>query len=414
MKKFTLFMIVLLTILVYNPTELMADAANMVFAPGGNVKVINSEFIKMKNEQIYITVCEDKCKYKVEYTFVNTGDEQTVLMGFPNSKRIMGRQAETVYGINDFLAFEGTSKLEVFRKDKENQDDKIVKSLYECFEVHFKKGETKHITNTYSQEYVNPYRDNFEVTYILTTGASWKGTIDTISVFIDSEIPFNQIAPRTAYFHEIYEENGEIKLETTTRYRGLSITPYNYNIEQGIYKMTFTDIEPDFDIVIGKPKLFLGVKASSEMEDKNGRYSIKNIIDERPETAWVEGKKDSGINEFITINMSDYIESDRIEDDYIPGMYKIQKIGIINGYAKDEKTYKENNRVKRLRLEFKNGLTESKFLIYKLKDMMDMQYIEFNKLILLDEIEITILDVYKGSKWDDTCISEIKIFPVIE
>ena len=411
MKKITLFIIVLLTILVFNPTKLFADAANIIHAPGGNVKVMNSEFIKMKNEQIYITVCEDKCKYRVEYTFVNTGDEQTVLMGFPNSKRIRGRQAETVYGINDFLAFEGTSKLEVFRKDEENQDDNIVKSLYECFEVHFKKGETKHITNTYSQEYVNPYRDNFEVTYILTTGASWKGTIDTISVFIDSEIPKNQLIPRTAYFHEIYEENGEMKLETTTRYFGLSISPGNYIIEQGIYKMVFTDIEPDFDIVIGKPELFVGVSASSELEDKNGRYSIKNIIDERPETAWVEGKNDSGINEFITIGMSEYIESDRVEDDYIYGSYKIEKIGIINGYAKDENTYKQNNRVKKLLLKCNNEFSETHYRLYTLKDTMAMQYIEFDKPIFMDRIKFTIRDVYKGSKWDDTCISEIRIFP---
>ncbi len=71
-------MIVLLTTLVFNPTELLADSANMVFAPSGNVKIMNSEFIKMKNEQIYITLYENKCKYRVEYTFVNTGDEQTV------------------------------------------------------------------------------------------------------------------------------------------------------------------------------------------------------------------------------------------------------------------------------------------------------------------------------------------------
>ena len=64
MKKITLFMIVLLSILVFNPTILLADAANIIFAPGGNVKMINNKFVKMKNEQIYITICEDKCKYR--------------------------------------------------------------------------------------------------------------------------------------------------------------------------------------------------------------------------------------------------------------------------------------------------------------------------------------------------------------
>lgn len=395
-------MIVLLTLLVFNPTELLADAANIVHAPGGNVKVMNSEFIKMKNEQIYITICEDKCKYRVEYTFVNTGDEQTVLMGFPNSKMIKGRQAETVFGINDFLAFEGTSKLEVFRKDEERQNISEAQKLYECFEVHFKKGETKHITNTYSQEYVNPYRDNFEVTYILTTGASWKGTIDTISVFFDSEIPYNQMVSRTAFFHEIYEDNGQLKLKTYTNAKGWNLPT----------STIYTDIEPDFDIVIDKPELFVGLSASSELEDKNGRYSVKNIIDERPETAWVEGKEDYGKNEFITINMSPYMEIG--EDDYLKGSYKIKKIGIINGYAKDYITFKENNRVKKLLLKCDNEFNETHYQLYTLKDTIDMQYIEFDKPIFMNKIKFTIRDVYKGSKWDDTCISEIKIFPVKE
>ncbi len=403
MKKFTLFIIIILTTLVFNPTELIADAANIVHAPGGNVKVMNSEFIKMKNEQIYITICEDKCKYRVEYTFVNTGDEQTVLMGFPNSKRIMGRQAETVFGITDFLAYEGNSKLEVFRKDEESQSDKEVKKLYECFEVHFKKGETKHITNTYSQEYVNPYRDDFEVTYILTTGASWKGTIDTISVFFDSEIPYNQMVKRTAFFHEIYEDDGQLKLKTYTNAKGWSLPT----------STIYTDIEPDFNIVIDKPELFVsGLSASSELKDENNRYSAWNIVDERPETAWVEGKEDFGKNEFITISMSPHMEID--EDDYLKGSYKIKKIGIINGYAKDENTYKQNNRVKKLLLKCDNEFSETHFRSYTLKDTMAMQYIEFDKPIFMNKVEIKIRDIYKGSKYDDTCISEIKLFPVKE
>ena len=403
MKKITLFIIVLLSILVFNPTELIADAANIIHAPGGNVKVMNSEFIKMKNEQIYITICEDKCKYRIEYTFVNTGDEQTVLMGFPNSK--IGR----TYGINDFLAFEGTSKFEVFRKDEEKQSNYEAQKVYECFEVHFNKGETKHITNTYTQGYIASFDDEGEVVsseaiYILTTGASWKGTIDTISVFITSEIPKNQLIERTGFFYSSYESDVKMKQDTIIEnHGGLSISPGNYIIEQGIYKMVFTDIEPDFDIIIGEPHLFVNrLYASSELEDKNGRYSVKNIIDENTSTAWVEGKENSGINEFITI--------------YIPGhprvsfgLYKIKKIGIINGYAKNNDIFKQNNRVKKLRLEYGDHVRT-----FALKDTIVMQYLKFNEPVLMKKFKITILDVYKGSKYDDTCISEIKIFPVKE
>jgi hypothetical protein len=387
----------------------MADAAAMGFSPSGNVKVMNNEFIKMKNEQIYITLYENECKYRVEYTFVNTADEQSVVMGFPNF--VLTSDHSVNYGINDFSAFEENSIYEVFRKYDESQRGHDMQELYECFEVHFDKGETKHITNTYSQEYTTHYGDGGKAIYILTTGASWKGTIDTISVFIDSEIPFSQMVRRTAFFHNIYEEDGEMKINTRIENRGLRISPDKYALVYGGARMLFRDIEPDFDIEIFKPDPLVNeISASSELEDENGRYSVKNIIDERPETAWVEGKKDSGIGEYITINITPCSEIDKYYGK--KGLYKIKKIGIISGYAKNNTTFKQNNRIKKFRLKYDNGLTKSRYVKYTLKDTMAMQYIEFKKPVFMNKLKLQILEVYKGSKYDDTCISEIKIFPV--
>ena len=406
MRKFTLLMIVLLTMLVFNPAELLADAAAMGFFPSGNVKVMNNEFIKMKNEQIYITVCEEKCKYRVDYTFVNTADEQTVVMGFPNY--MLTSDHSVNYGINDFKAFDEYSIYKVSRKYDESKREHEVQELYECFEVHFNKGETKHITNTYSQEYTTQYGEGNKAIYILTTGASWKGKIDTISVFIDSEILPNQLVERTAFFHGIYEEDGEMKIKTRTENRGLRISPDNYIVEQGVAKMVFTDIEPDFDIEILKPELLVsGLSASSELEDENSRYSVWNIIDERPETAWATSKKGQ---ESITFNITPCSETGKLFGK--KGLYKIKKIGIINGYAKNSSTFKQNNRIKKLRLKYENGLTKPRYVKHTLEDTMIMQYIEFKEPVFMNNLKLQIIEVYKGSKWDDTCISEIKIFPV--
>jgi hypothetical protein len=400
--------------LIFNPTELLSDAAAMGFSPSGNVKVMNNEFVKMKNEQIHITLYEDECKYRVDYTFVNDADEQSVVMGFPNY--MLSSDHSVSYGINDFSAFDGNSIYKVFRKYNESQREHDMQELYECFEVHFNKGETKYITNTYSQEYTTHYGDGGKAIYILTTGASWKGTIDTISVFIDSGIPFSQMVNRTVFFHSFYEEDGEMKINTRTENRGLRISPDNYVIEQNVIKMVFTDIEPDFDIEIFKPDppLINKISASSELEDKNDRYSVWNIVDERPETAWATttGKKTFGINEFITIDITPYSETGN--EYWKKGLYKIQKIGIINGYAKNIDIFKQNNRIKELVLECENGLTRPQFLRYTLEDTIAMQYIEFDKPIFMNKLKLQILEVYKGSKYDDTCISEVKIFPVKE
>ncbi|HOV64260.1 MAG TPA: hypothetical protein PLG43_10305 [Spirochaetia bacterium] len=119
----------------------------------------------------------------------------------------------------------------------------------------------------------------------------------------------------------------------------------------------------------------------------------------------------SGINERINIDIRPY-------DNNYAGAYKVRKIGIINGYATNSDLFINNNRVKRMRIEYENSLyyegnpfniKESDSFTFDLQDTMEMQYIESKEPLFMSEIIFTILDVYKGKKWDDTCISEIDI-----
>ena len=63
-------------------------------------------------------------------------------------------------------------------------------------------------------------------------------------------------------------------------------------------------------------------------------------------------------------------------------------------------------------------LTETDFnntdLEFTLKDDMNMQYINLPKAYLTKSIMIKILDVYKGTTYDDTCISEVQVFPEVK
>lgn len=43
---------------------------------------------------------------------------------------------------------------------------------------------------------------------------------------------------------------------------------------------------------------------------------------------------------------------------------------------------------------------------------MEMQFVELKEPKFISEIEFTILDVYKGKKYDDTGISEIRVYPI--
>ncbi len=419
--------ILLLFAAILFPVLLYADAANLIFTAGGNVKPMNSESIKMVKEKIDITMLGNHFEVRVDYVFYNSGEKQTAIMGFPNSRGTYGSPEnlqynieELKYGIKDFKAFDGERELKIERKGSAITKSTKAFPVWETFTVDFEAGETKMITNIYSQEYFSENGRSVGAEYILTTGATWKGSIDSISVNIYSNSSDSDFNNRTVY---ILEDGGEDhQYYDKDEYR-LYISPREYIIEDNVIKMMFTDVEPDFNVYISlpPPSLFR-LSASSELhEDKNDKYTVKNLTDGDPSTAWVEGKKGSGINEYIKFYCPPPPEDTDMINIY--SAYKIDSLGIINGYAKNESVFYNNNRVKKIRIEYKNDIFREEnpynmkppeIYEYILKDTMDMQYLAFPEPIYMSSIKISILEVYKGSKWDDTCISELRIFSFVD
>ena len=156
-------------------------------------------------------------------------------------------------------------------------------------------------------------------------------------------------------------------------------------------------VENAWDIIDGGCSWYCGggnykIKASSSLGDS---YKAEFANDLSYKTAWVEGKKDEGIGEYLEY----YFKNDSP---------RITEIIISNGYMKSEETWKNNNRVKKLKL-YVNGVP---FGILNLKDSRTDQYFEMgilghnkNGTDLILKFEI--LKVYKGSKHNDTAITEI-------
>lgn len=156
-------------------------------------------------------------------------------------------------------------------------------------------------------------------------------------------------------------------------------------------------VENAWDIIDGGCSWYCGggnykIKASSSLGDS---YKAEFANDLSYKTAWVEGKKDEGIGEYLEY----YFKNDSP---------RITEIIISNGYMKSEETWKNNNRVKKLKL-YVNGVP---FGILNLKDSRTDQYFEMgilghnkNGTDLILKFEI--LEVYKGSKYNDTAITEI-------
>ena len=103
---------------------------------------------------------------------------------------------------------------------------------------------------------------------------------------------------------------------------------------------------------------------------------------------WVEGAKGNGINETISIEFNN----------------PVYGFSILNGYAdvQNMKLFKENSRVKKLKVE---DLTNKLEYTMNFEDKVYFNYLELSKPS--NSIKLTILEVYEGTKYQDTCISAL-------
>lgn len=170
--------------------------------------------------------------------------------------------------------------------------------------------------------------------------------------------------------------------------------------------------------------------SSSELEMGSyadyGKYGAANLGDTDPTTCWAEGSENDGSTEFIRLTIPENTLTLRIR----------------NGYQKNETIYKANNRPKNIQFELfacyepsgyvtesHNGFFISELLATTsaiLKDTLGYQDIklnfdwaEINEEMSHDRtfekdrfvLKIKIIDVYKGNKWNDACISDINVVP---
>lgn len=110
-------------------------------------------------------------------------------------------------------------------------------------------------------------------------------------------------------------------------------------------------------------------------------------------TSWVEGVPGPGIGEWIIMP---FVET-------LP----VKEIGISIGYDENDKLFFANNRVKTLKISI-NG---NKFLMnHTFPDKRGIQHITFDEPIDANSLTFEIVEVYPGTKYDDTCISEIQVW----
>ncbi|MDR0420293.1 MAG: Hint domain-containing protein [Prevotellaceae bacterium] len=147
------------------------------------------------------------------------------------------------------------------------------------------------------------------------------------------------------------------------------------------------------------------VNASSALKPfGNIDYKAQNIHDFNFETAWVEGVKGYGIGESITYRFP-YWDED-ISGEKMSSDIAVTNVIIFNGYLKSYRAWRDNSRVKQLKL-YING---EPYALLNLQDTIAMQVFNIGNHSSTTDLYMTfeITDVYKGNKYDDTAISELE------
>ena len=146
------------------------------------------------------------------------------------------------------------------------------------------------------------------------------------------------------------------------------------------------------------------VKASSVLapQGKTSYDASHLAIDDR-ENIWAEGVDGYGIGESIEIKQM-YLGTGHAE-------LTLYSMCIVNGNAKSATKWQENSRVKSMKLYY-----ECEYLgDIELEDTIKPQYIDLSPLNIKvgngfdAHFRFEITDVYKGSKYDDTCLTGIII-----
>ena len=146
------------------------------------------------------------------------------------------------------------------------------------------------------------------------------------------------------------------------------------------------------------------LSASSTLKPfQNITYSAKNMHDLSYRTAWIEGVTGYGIGESVTYHIP-------------PQNPRITEIILVNGYVKSDKDWRDNSRVKKLKMYIDN----KPYAVLHLEDTKKEQHFTIEPLGYSNRenwdqlqtmpwwtIRFEIMDVYKGLKYDDTAISEI-------
>jgi uncharacterized caspase-like protein len=126
--------------------------------------------------------------------------------------------------------------------------------------------------------------------------------------------------------------------------------------------------------------------------DRSGRstYEPANLFDGNPATAWAKARRQQGSG-WILIDFD--------------GEQLVTAVAIANGYQKNPAVFRDNYRVRRLRLRSSSGETAT----VDVADQTGLQRIALERPMRAEWVQIIIEDLFEGAREPDLAISELRL-----
>jgi hypothetical protein len=128
-------------------------------------------------------------------------------------------------------------------------------------------------------------------------------------------------------------------------------------------------------------------------------YHPSYVLDDDPKTAWVEGAEGDGIGESLTIPVSDLKSA------------RALRLVFLNGYQKSKALLSANSAPRQLTVTVRGpGGQESAKTQLTLERKMGPQSFDIPVTGAVADVVLTIDSVHPGSKYKDTCVSDVQVF----
>lgn len=399
----------------------------------GAFKPIGIEQVEMVSERLEIDLHIEYAEIRIEYVLHNPGPKVAVQAGFPSVVKlgpfgqIPNVPLTSLMSLENFqLQADGEPvKTSIVPDDLQiSADDlKARRALGPCIkgwhmsQLAFKKGQTRQLSIQYRQPYgvdvisggVGFNHSAPTLGYIFSSAAAWKGAINHGSVIIRA-ISVNPDKVQLSHPARFKREDNKwtwlfTDLEPTLE-DDLTIvaapayhSPSMEGLPESDPRSKLHYIRWDKGHPDGRDRWELhsnhySINASSTLAaDGPLNYVATNLMTSWRHTSWAEGVPGAGIGETLTLTLAK------------PS--RVSRIGIVNGYAQDQERYDANNRVKRLEVRVNDG---KPFAVTVPDERLTVETYYFD----LPEphrdvktITLTIAEVYKGTKFDDTCLTHL-------